>query len=93
MAFALAAFRSGLYFLFLVVTIVPWATVAVIYSIFVRGERLYWVCAGWLRVSIWGARVICGVHARVQGYENLPDSPVVMLPKHQSAWETLAFRR
>jgi 1-acyl-sn-glycerol-3-phosphate acyltransferase len=91
MAFALAAFRSGLYFLFLVVTIVPWATAAVIYSIFVRGERLYWVCAGWLRLSIWGARVICGVHARVQGYENLPDSPVVMLPKHQSAWETLAF--
>ena len=50
MARALAAFRSALYFLFLVVTIVPWATVAVIYSIFVRGERLYWVCAGWLNL-------------------------------------------
>jgi len=91
MGSALAAFRSALYFLFLVVTIVPWATAAVIYSIFVRGERLYWVCAGWLRLAGWGARVICGVQARVQGYENLPDSPVVMLPKHQSAWETLAF--
>ena len=91
MAHAVAAFRSALYFLFLVVTIVPWATIAVIYSIFVRGERLYWVCAGWLRVSVWGARVICGVQARVQGRENLPDSPVVLLSKHQSAWETLAF--
>ena len=88
---ALAAFRSALYFLFLVVTIVPWATVAVIYSIFVRGERLYWVCAAWLRVAIWGARMICGVDYRVQGRENLPDEPVVMLPKHQSAWETFAF--
>jgi len=91
MSKALAAFRSALYFLFLVVTIVPWATVAVIYSIFVRGARLYWVCAGWLRVAIWGARVICGVNYRVQGRENLPDEPVVMLPKHQSAWETFAF--
>jgi len=91
MGTALAAVRSAIFFLFLVVTIVPWATVAVIYSIFVHGERLYWVCAGWLRVSVWGARVICGVRARVHGYENLPDSPVVMLPKHQSAWETLAF--
>ena len=91
MARPLAAFRSAIFFLFLVLTIVPWATVAVIYSIFVRGERLYWVCAGWLRVAVWGARVICGVQARVQGRENLPDSPVVMLPKHQSAWETLAF--
>ncbi len=91
MAHALAAVRSAIYFLFLVVTIVPWATAAVIYSIFVRGERLYWVCAGWLRLSVWGARVICGVEARVQGRENLPDSPVVLLSKHQSAWETLAF--
>ena len=89
--FALSAFRSALYFLFLVVTIVPWATVAVIYSIFVQGERLYWVCAGWLRVAIWGARWICGVDYRVLGRENLPDVPVVMLPKHQSAWETFAF--
>jgi len=91
MAFALAAFRSALYFLFLFVTIVPWATFAVAYSVFVRGERVYWVCAGWLRVATWGTRAICGVRARVQGRENLPDFPVVVLPKHQSAWETLAF--
>ena len=38
-----------------------------VYSIFVRGERLYWSVAGWLRLSIWGARVICGVRARVHG--------------------------
>jgi 1-acyl-sn-glycerol-3-phosphate acyltransferase len=91
MARFVAACRSALYFVFLVVTIVPWATVAVLYSIFVRGARLYWVCAGWLRVAVWGARVICGVQARVQGRENLPDSAVVLLSKHQSAWETLAF--
>ena len=91
MARLVAACRSALYFVFLVVTVVPWATAAVLYSIFVRGERLYWVCAGWLGLSIWGARVICGVQARVQGRENLPDSPVVLLSKHQSAWETLAF--
>ena len=88
---AIAALRSALFFLFLFVTIVPWATIAVIYSIFVRGTRVYWLCAGWLTVSIWGARVICGVQARVQGWGNLPDSPVVLLSKHQSAWETLAF--
>ena len=40
MGTALAAVRSAIFFLFLVVTIVPWATAAVIYSIFVRGERL-----------------------------------------------------
>ena len=91
MARALAVVRSALFFLFLIVTVVPWATVAVVYSIFVRGSRMYWLCAGWLSLAIWGARVICGVRARVHGWENLPDSPVVMLSKHQSAWETLAY--
>ena len=52
MSRALAVLRSALFFLFLFITIVPWATVAVIYSIFVRGTRVYWLCAGWLTVSV-----------------------------------------
>ncbi len=88
---AFYALRSALFVLFLVVTVVPWATAVVLLSIFVRGNTIYWLCVGWLRLSIWGAKVICGVHARLHGFENLPDSPVVMLPKHQSTWETLAF--
>jgi len=91
MARALAAVRSALFVLFLTVTVAPWAIVGLVYSIFVRGERLYWYFAGWLRLSIWAARVLCGVRARVQGRENLPDSAVILLPKHQSTWETFAF--
>jgi 1-acyl-sn-glycerol-3-phosphate acyltransferase len=91
MARALAFVRSALFVLFLTVTVAPWAIVGLIYSIFVRGERLYWYFAGWLRLSIWAARVICGVRARVQGRENLPGSSVILLPKHQSTWETFAF--
>jgi 1-acyl-sn-glycerol-3-phosphate acyltransferase len=78
--------RSAIFVLFLVITVMPWAIVGLIYSIFVRGEKLYWYFAGWLRLAIWGARVICGVKARVQGRENLPGSSVILLPKHQSTW-------
>ena len=88
---AIHMLRSALYVLFLVVTVVPWGTFVVLMSIFVRGNAIYWTCVGWLRVAIWGARVICGVRARLHGFENLPDTPVVVLPKHQSTWETLAF--
>jgi 1-acyl-sn-glycerol-3-phosphate acyltransferase len=88
---ALAVLRSGVFLLFMTVTVAPWAIAGLVYSIFVRGERLYWFFAGWLALSIWGARVICGVRARVHGRENLPDEPVVLLPKHQSTWETFAF--
>jgi 1-acyl-sn-glycerol-3-phosphate acyltransferase len=88
---ALAALRSLIFMLWLVVTVVPWALVVLLVSIFVRGNRVYWLCVGWLRAAIWGARVICGVRARLHGMEHLPDTPVILLPKHQSAWETLAF--
>ena len=88
---AFHALRSALFVLFLVATVVPWATAVVLASIFVRGNTIYWMCVGWLRVSIWGARWICGVKARLHGFDHLPDTPVVLLPKHQSTWETLAF--
>ena len=87
----LAVVRSAVYVLFLAATVVPYAITVVLLSIFVRGTRLYWFTIGWLRLSIWGARVICGVRARLHGMENLPDSAVILLPKHQSTWETFAF--
>jgi len=88
---AFYALRSALFLLWMSVTVVPWGTAVLIYSIFVRGDKIYWLCAGWLRAAIWGCRVICGVRARVTGMENLPDTAVILLPKHQSTWETFAF--
>lgn len=83
--------RSTVYMLWLAVTVVPYAIAVLLASIFVRGEPLYWMCAAWLRLAIRGARFICGVRWRVSGWENVPDSPIILTPKHQSAWETLAF--
>jgi 1-acyl-sn-glycerol-3-phosphate acyltransferase len=85
------ALRSMIFVVYLVVTVVPWALGVLVVSIFARGNVVYWMCVGWLRLAIGGARVICGVRARLHGFENLPDSPVVLLPKHQSTWETFAF--
>ena len=83
--------RSAIYVLWLAATVVVWALLVVLVSIFVRGHRLYWFTMVWLRMAIWGARVICGVRHRIQGWENLPDSKIILCPKHQSTWETFAF--
>jgi 1-acyl-sn-glycerol-3-phosphate acyltransferase len=88
--------RSALFFLWMAVTVVPWATFVVLISPVVRGNRLYWVCARWLATAIWGARIICGVRWRVQGMDNLPtaadaQAAVLLAPKHQSTWETFAM--
>jgi len=90
-----AAIRSLIYILFLVVTVIPYAVAVLLASIVIRGSRLYWFTIGWLRLSIWGARVICGVRHRMHGEENLRYAdrcgPLIVLPKHQSTWETFAF--
>jgi len=41
---------------------------------------------------IWLAKKVLGIQYRVIGAENLPRTPAVILSKHQSAWETLAFQ-
>ena len=85
------AVRSALFVLVLAITVVPWALGVVLLSVFVRGNPVYWMCAGWLRTAIWAARVICGVRWQLHGTEHLPDSPVILLSKHQSTWETFAY--
>jgi 1-acyl-sn-glycerol-3-phosphate acyltransferase len=92
----MAELRSLVFLLWLVVTVIPWAIAVLAASIFVRGAALYWMCVGWLRVAIWGARAICGVRYRVQGLQNVPTAAqgraaVLLAPKHQSTWETFAL--
>jgi 1-acyl-sn-glycerol-3-phosphate acyltransferase len=87
--------RSVLFVLFMIVTVIPWGSFSIIASIFMRGTKLYWFTMTWLRMAIWGARVICGVRHEVRGMDNLPkaadNKPTILLPKHQSTWETFAF--
>jgi 1-acyl-sn-glycerol-3-phosphate acyltransferase len=93
---AIWALRSFVFILWMAVTVVPWATLMLLLSIFWRGEKLYWPTMRWLRMAVWGARVICGVKYRVHGIERLPTrsdrlSAVVLAAKHQSTWETFAY--
>jgi 1-acyl-sn-glycerol-3-phosphate acyltransferase len=52
----------------------------------------YRIISGWSRLMIWLARGILGIDWRVEGREHLPARPAVILAKHQSAWETMAFQ-
>lgn len=83
--------RSVLHLLWMAVTVIPWALFAILASYFVSSTRLYWICAGWLRLTIQSGTWILGIRNRVQGLENLPQGakdPAVLLVKHQSVWET-----
>ena len=51
----------------------------------------YHLITGYNHTVIWLARWLLGIRYVVQGAENLPAQPAVILAKHQSAWETVAF--
>ncbi len=83
--------RSAVYLAWLVLTVVPYALAALALSLVVSGRPLYRFCTGWAWLALQGARYICGIEWRVQGLDNLPQGPAIVLSKHQSAWETLAL--
>jgi 1-acyl-sn-glycerol-3-phosphate acyltransferase len=82
-----ALLRTVLFYLFNIATVTPWSFVVVASRLFPVHTR-YRLCTLWTRSSIWSARVICGIRWKVEGWENLPDAPAIVLPKHQSTWET-----
>ena len=86
--------RSVLHLLFMAVTVVPWALAVVIAAPFLSSNRVYWMCARWLKLSVDAGTVILGIRNKVIGYENLPvgtTAPAVLLVKHQSLWETFSM--
>jgi 1-acyl-sn-glycerol-3-phosphate acyltransferase len=48
--------------------------------------------SGWARSMLWWLKVTCNIRHEITGLENVTDSPAIVLSKHQSAWETLAFQ-
>jgi 1-acyl-sn-glycerol-3-phosphate acyltransferase len=83
--------RSSLFALALLLITPPYAVVALATFPLPRLMR-YRIISGWSRIVVWLARVLCGIRWRVEGLDQLPNRPAVILSKHQSAWETMAFQ-
>jgi 1-acyl-sn-glycerol-3-phosphate acyltransferase len=83
--------RSALFAAALIVFTPPYALFSLCTWVLPRQSR-YRIISYWSRSVVWLARWICGIRWRVEGLEHLPSRPAVILAKHQSAWETLAFQ-
>jgi 1-acyl-sn-glycerol-3-phosphate acyltransferase len=87
----MAALRSVLHLLWMLVTVVPVAIYLLTSALLgVKGHRLYRMARFWLWLSIAGAKHILGIRYVVEGEEHLPteNKPAVLLVKHQSTYET-----
>jgi 1-acyl-sn-glycerol-3-phosphate acyltransferase len=82
--------RSAVYLALLVIVVVPYFLVVLACAPLPRVRR-WKIIAGWPRFATWLARHVLGIEYEVIGRENIPREPCIILSKHQSAWETLAF--
>ncbi|KAF0814585.1 1-acyl-sn-glycerol-3-phosphate acyltransferase [Andreprevotia sp. IGB-42] len=84
-------FRSALYWLGMLVVTPPYAILCLLMLPLPPVARYRFV-SKWSRMMIFWLRVTCGVKYRVEGLENVPKQPVMIMSKHQSAWETMALQ-
>ena len=83
--------RSSAFALALVLVTPPYALLALATCVLPRMLR-YRIISGWSCLVVYLAKTILGIDWRVEGREHLPSRPAVILAKHQSAWETMAFQ-
>jgi 1-acyl-sn-glycerol-3-phosphate acyltransferase len=84
--------RSSLFAAALALITPPYALVALATFPLPRMLR-YRIISGWSRAAVLLAKFLLGIDWKVEGREHLPTRPAVILSKHQSAWETLAFQQ
>ena len=82
--------RSLLFVLVTILATVVWLPVCLLAAPLPYNQRFY-ITSRWNVFVTWCAKVLCGIRYQFKGYENLPDAPVILLSKHQSAWETIAL--
>lgn len=83
--------RSLLFWLLVCLITIPVGLLLVLFALLPLYTRFATVGA-WRTCFMWLARWVLGVEMVVKGQENIPEKPVLVLAKHQSAWETVGLQ-
>ena len=55
---------------------------------FIRTTKLQRFSSIWVYFILNSLKVLCGVTWKIEGLENLPDKPCILVSNHQGAWES-----
>ena len=78
------------YFLMVIVTII--FTIIGIIILPLNFPLRFKIMSRWSAFNLWTLKILCGLKHEVGGLENIPQSPAIIMCKHQSAWETLVLQ-
>jgi len=83
----MAGLRSLLFGLVMLITVIPFSFMTMLWSPLPLHWR-YRLTVAWPKAMIWVGRWLCGMRWTRKGWDKLPDGPAIIMPKHQSTWET-----
>ncbi|MDD3481844.1 1-acyl-sn-glycerol-3-phosphate acyltransferase [Azovibrio restrictus] len=83
--------RSFLFWFLVTLLTIPFGVALVLLTLLPLRARFF-VVGLWRQGFMGLARWVLGVKMVVKGRENIPPQPVLVLAKHQSAWETVALQ-
>ena len=69
-------------------SLIPISISIIILYFFLSTKKLQAFGTLWIWFVLWLLRIICGVTWVVEGKENIPDSPCIVVANHQGPWES-----
>lgn len=86
----MVAIRSILFNVVFYASLLVWLLIA-LPAFLLPYRAILAVAKAWGRYNLFLLRVICGLKADFRGLEKIPQGPLLIAAKHQSAWETFAL--
>ena len=80
--------RSFIFNVVLYSTLIPVSTLIVVLFPFLKTVTLQKIASKWVYFILFSLKQICGVSWSIQGIENIPNEPCILVSNHQGAWES-----
>jgi 1-acyl-sn-glycerol-3-phosphate acyltransferase len=73
---------------FFYLSLIPITTIIISLYFFISTKHLQRLGAMWIKVVLNALKFLCGVSWKVEGVENIPNTPCIVVSNHQGQWES-----
>ena len=80
--------RNLLFNIFFYVSLIIASFVIIFLYPFISTSSLQIVSSCWVKLMLNALKILCGVSWKVEGIDNLPNTPCIIVSNHQGQWES-----